>query len=135
MFKFSKKIEYALIAAQYMAQNKSNDIFTAKEIADKKNISFVLLSKILQDLKKNNIIYSFQGVNGGYKLSKKSSEITLLELIRSVDQNSQLVCCAKPNANLADCEFIDSCSIRNPMLDIQKKVYKLFEKTKLSDLI
>lgn len=143
MIKLSKKIEYALLAAQYLAQNtdsstnstKDKSVITAKEISDKKNVSFVLISKILQELKRQNIIYSYQGIKGGYRLSKKSSEISLLEIIKAVEPNTDFVCCSKPDSDYLDCCHIKNCTIRNPILEIEKKIMLILERTKLSDLI
>lgn len=135
MLRLSKKIEYAILASQYLAQNFNDSVTTAKEISVRKNVPFVLISKILQDLKRHNIIYSYQGIKGGYKLSKKSSEISLIEIIRAVEPNTNILCCSKANANYFDCCQIENCTIRNPLLNIEKKIINIFERTKLSDLI
>lgn len=135
MLRLSKKIEYALIASQYLAQNLDDKVITAKEISEKKKISFVLISKILQELKRHNIIYSYKGIKGGYKLSKKTTEISLLEIINAVEPNTDLVGCSNPDSNYSDCCHIENCGIRNPILRIEENVLKIFSETKLSDIV
>ena len=75
MLKLSKKSEYALMAARYMAIKNHGSAVTAKEIADNYKISFELVAKVLQSLAKNNIAISFQGVKGGYSLRQNPLEI------------------------------------------------------------
>ncbi len=53
MFKLTKKSEYALLAARYMAVKNHGTAVTAKEIADEHNISYELVAKVLQKLTKN----------------------------------------------------------------------------------
>ena len=86
MFKLSKKSEYALMAARYMALNNHGNSVTAKEIAESYNISFELVAKVLQSLVKNEIVNSFQGVKGGYSLKRNPLEISLIDLIQAVEK-------------------------------------------------
>ncbi len=93
MFKLSKKAEYALMAARYMALNNHGQCVTAKEISESYNISYELLAKVLQNLVKMGIINSFQGSKGGYNLSKKPEEISLTELISAVEKDYKIISC------------------------------------------
>lgn len=135
MFRFSKRFEYALMATQYLGKNSEYPLITAREISEKYNISFILLSRILQELKKHNIVKSVQGKKGGYKLSKKTSTITLLEIIQAVDKKSNLLPCLKKSANKKDCIHLEDCSIRYQLNIVQNKVFNVLVHSKLSDFI
>ncbi|MBK9226265.1 MAG: Rrf2 family transcriptional regulator [Ignavibacteria bacterium] len=50
MIRFSKKVEYALMALKFISASNPR-LVTAREISDKVNIPYDLLSKILQRLK------------------------------------------------------------------------------------
>jgi DNA-binding IscR family transcriptional regulator len=52
MFKLSKKVEYGLIAVKHMAMLGEDIPCSAKDISEKYQIPYDLLSKILQKLKK-----------------------------------------------------------------------------------
>jgi hypothetical protein len=77
MFKLSKKVEYGLIAVKHMAMLGMESPCSAKEISEKYKISYDLLSKILQKLKKESILTSVQGTRGGYILSQKPEKLSL----------------------------------------------------------
>ena len=65
MLKLSKKTEYALMAAKYMAGKNSTNLSTAREIAESFSIPHQLVAKVLQNLAKSQIANSTKGMNGG----------------------------------------------------------------------
>src|ERR1035441_3024056 len=93
MLKLSKKTEYALMAVKFIAKKSEGNSATAKEISEGYNIPYDLLSKVLQQLTKKKIIKSFQGIKGGYSLSKDPDNVTLIEIIRAVEPNYQITEC------------------------------------------
>ncbi|MBI5404179.1 MAG: Rrf2 family transcriptional regulator [Ignavibacteriae bacterium] len=133
MVKFSKKIEYSLIALRYIAGAK-DEVITAKEISNKYNIPHELLAKILQKLKKENILSSNQGVNGGYKLSKPLNEISLSELIDKIEGKTAIVECLHTD-NVSECFISDSCSIKDPINKMQIELENLLKTKMVSDFI
>ena len=135
MFKLSKKSEYALMAARFMALNNHGNSVTAKEIAESYNISYELVAKVLQSLVKNEIVNSFQGVKGGYSLKKNPLEISLIELIQAVEPNYKITNCLSTDYSKDDCSHIDCCKIRDPLIEVQKKIDRVFFETKLANII
>lgn len=130
MLRLSKKIEYAILAMQYIA-SRPNRLISAKEIAETLNISFEFLSKTLQTLMKEGLINSQQGKSGGYFLSKNPSEITISDIISALDENSSVVECAEEDHDA--CVRTNECSIRQPMYNIQNKINTIFEQTTLAE--
>lgn len=135
MLKLSKKSEYALMAARYMAIKNHGTAVTAKEIADQHQISFELVAKVLQNLTKNDITVSFQGVKGGYTLKKNPFEISLIDLIRAVEPEYQITNCLKIDSSKNECSYSDCCKIKDPLAEVQKKIDKVFYETKLAHII
>ena len=133
MVKFSKKIEYSLIALRYISGAK-DEVITAKEISNKYNIPYELLAKILQKLKKENILTSNQGVNGGYKLSKPLTEISLSELIDKIEGKTAIVECLHTD-NISECYISDCCSIKDPINKMQIELENLLKTKMVSDFI
>jgi len=133
MVRFSKKIEYSLIALRYIA-NAKDEIITAKEISNKYNIPYELLAKILQKLKKENILTSNQGVNGGYQISKPLNEISLSELIEKVEGKTALVECLHSD-NITNCLISDCCSIKDPINKMQFELESLLKTKMVSDFV
>jgi Rrf2 family protein len=135
MLKLSKKSEYALMAARYMALTNHGSFVSAKEIAENHKISYELVSKVLQNLVKEDIVQSWQGAKGGYSLKKNPFEISLIDLIKAVEPNYQITDCLKDDPSLKDCEHLDCCKIRDPLIEIQRKIEKVFFETKLSHIL
>jgi Rrf2 family protein len=135
MFKLSKKTEYALMSARYMALNNHGKYVTAREIANSYNLSFELVAKVLQIMAKNNLIKSYQGVKGGYTLNKSSEKISLAEIIKAVEPAYEITECLRIGFEEESCSYFNCCKIKDPLAEIQKKIDKIFMETKLSELI
>lgn len=135
MFKLSKKAEYAIMAARHMALNSNGQCVTAKEISESYSIPYELVAKVLQRMAKMEILKSFQGSKGGYHLVRNPDEISLIELISSVDSEYKITACFKENSTEEDCTHINCCKIRDPLSLIQQKIDKVFLETSLTDIL
>ena len=135
MLKLSKKAEYALMAAKYMALKNSAGYSTAKEISESYQIPHHLVAKVLQNMVKSDLAISAKGTNGGFSLAKNPVEISLKEIIKSVESNYELVDCMQTNSSLDDCMHLDCCKIRDPLVEIQKKIDKVFSDTSLVQIL
>lgn len=135
MLKLSKKAEYALMAAKFMALQNSGRLSSAREIAESYQIPYTLVAKVLQSLVRSNLAVSVKGVNGGFSLSKKPEQISLLDIITAVDNNFQLVDCMQPYVTEADCSHFNCCKIRDPLAEVQRKIDKVFIETSLTHIL
>ena len=133
MKKKKKKVEYALIALKLFAE-KPNEVFTSKQISDKYNVPYELLSKVLQELKKCGLLSSSLGMNGGYKLDKDPDQITIQQVISAIDGGISLTECQQGKTK-DNCIIFDNCSIKDPMHKIQNELQNFFNKKKVSDLV
>jgi len=83
--KISKKAEYALKAVIEIANHNQSKPLQINDISKKRSIPVKFLEQILLTLKKNNILVSKRGANGGYLLSKKSSDISIRVILEAID--------------------------------------------------
>jgi Rrf2 family protein len=135
MLKLSKKAEYALMAAKYMALKNSSGYSSAKEISETYQIPYQLVAKVLQNLVKGDVAVSAKGVNGGFSLARKANSISLIDIIRAVESNFKIVDCMQPNSSSADCEHFDCCKIKDPLAEVQRKIDKVFTETLLVQIL
>ena len=135
MLKLSKKAEYALMAARYMALKNSLEYSTAKEISESYEIPYQLVAKVLQNLVKNDIAISAKGVNGGFSLARKAESISLIDIIRAVETNFKIVDCMQANSSSADCEHFACCKIKDPLAEVQRKIDKVFLETTIAQIL
>jgi Rrf2 family protein len=132
MVKFSKKLEYSLIALRHISVSEDK-ITRVRDISEKYNIPHDLLAKILQRLKKENILESVQGINGGYRLLKKLSEIPLLDLYSFVESNTSIVECMHDDASA--CYVSDNCTIKDPLAKMQDEFENILKTKMVSDFV
>src|SRR4030066_2145992 len=92
MLKISTKSQYGLRAMVYLAKCK-RDVCPLKFISKEERISFDYLEKILSKLEKTGLIKAKKGVQGGYFLAKKPSNIKISEILSALEGNNGLVKC------------------------------------------
>jgi Rrf2 family protein len=84
MLCLSKKSEYALIALGYLAE-RSGEIVSAREIAERFELPLPLLMNILKSLNRSGWLDSARGVRGGYRIGRALESVSLHELIQAID--------------------------------------------------
>lgn len=92
--KISTKGRYALTIMLSIAKGYDKDEYISlNKIAEDEQISVKYLEKIMTSLKKNNLVKSTTGKDGGYKLNKKPEEYKIGEIIRAAEENLDVVKC------------------------------------------
>src|SRR5688572_23042287 len=134
MFKLSKKVEYGLIAVKHMAMIGEDTPCSAKDISDKYGIPYDLLSRILQKLKKENILTSLQGTHGGYTLSQKPDKLTLAAIFNAIEGDTYILDCGQHD-DPESCTIYDTCILSSPLKKIQKQINSYFNTTTLSEIV
>jgi Rrf2 family protein len=135
MLKLSKKSEYALMAVRYLAVNSNGKYSTARDISQFYDIPYELVAKILQQLVKKSLVSSFQGVRGGYSLVRTPEQISLMDIISSVEENHQITSCMNENSSQKDCSHFDCCMIRDPLIKVQREIDKVFQNMTVNQIL
>ena len=127
---FSKTTEYALKILSYMATDDSK-LYRAEEIFEDLKIPYRYLRKQLTILSKSDLITSIQGKFGGYRISKKLEEISLLDIIKaSGDKQLSTNCFFGFNA----CTFHNKCAFHDKWEKVRYEVNMVLSTTNLSEL-
>jgi Rrf2 family protein len=82
--RISAKADYAVRAALELAASDGEPM-KGEHIADAQGIPLKFLENILQELRHADVVRSQRGPEGGYRLARPASEISLGEVIRAVD--------------------------------------------------
>lgn len=84
--RISVKGRYAIAALICMAQQYDNgEYITVISISEKLGISKIYLEQVFSLLKKEEIVTSTKGAQGGYQLTRKPSQITVLDVLQAVE--------------------------------------------------
>lgn len=130
---FSTSCQYGLQGMLYIAMHSSKDDNVGLiEIAENQEIPRHFLSKILQQLVKAGLLESMKGPNGGFKLSKKPEKITLLQIIKAIDGLDIFTQCG---IGFKKCSDDHPCPIHHDYKTVRDKVYELFKKKTLKEVI
>ena len=130
MLRVNKKMEYGIIALLYLSAEPGR-VASVREMAGTCNVPETLLSKIMQRMKTAGFVAATHGNQGGYRLAKDLSEITLLDINTALVGPVQVTECMKPGNH--ECP-VHSCSIVTPMNLLNQKIIRLFESTSLESL-
>jgi Rrf2 family protein len=86
LLELPSKVEYALLALLEMAsQTDGKTPVTVNEITAKHPIPERYLEQILANLRRGGLLKSQRGAKGGYILAKAPDEITLLDVVTSIE--------------------------------------------------
>ncbi len=135
MLQLSKKVEYALLALRYMAAGSRGQIFTTKEIAEKNQLPYELLAKVMQKLVRKGFIQSYQGVHGGYILAREASEIKIAAVINALEEKQQVNIVQCGPGQEEDCTIRSTCTIKNPLMKLQDNINKVFEGLSILEMV
>ncbi len=81
----STKGNYGLLAMVALSKNYNKNLLQIKDISDEYNIPKNYLEQILVILKKKSLLSSKRGYNGGYQLNKNPKDITVFEILNSLE--------------------------------------------------
>ena len=93
--KLNTRGRYAVMALADIANFNKKYPVPLRDISLRQNISLVYLEQIFSKLKKNNIVKSIRGTNGGYILSKDPEQIKLSTIFSAVEEKVKTVQCKK----------------------------------------
>ena len=132
--KLSSRGRYAVMALADMAAFDKQKPVSLRDISLRQGISLLYLEQIFLKLKKNNIVNSIRGTNGGYILNKEPSKIKLAEIFKAVDEKVKSVSCKKESKKACNGKST-KCITHNLWDELEIYINDFFEKKNLSKLI
>ena len=139
--RFSRKTEYALRALFAIARASQKDggggACRIEQISREENIPIKFLEQILLSLRHAGLLASKRGVGGGYRLARLPKEISIGEVVRTLDGPLAPMPCTSPEQRRERCTCPDEriCPVRVLMMDIQKQLEGLFDDRTLEDVL
>jgi len=107
----SKQTKYAIRGVVYLAIYASNNNkLGSAEVGNKTNIPVSFLAKIFQKLCKENMMSSAKGPNGGFYLTDREMNNSLLDIIDCIDGLKPFNSCF---IGLPQCSDKDPCAIHD----------------------
>lgn len=129
--RLTRQTNYAIRILMYCAANEGR-LSRIPEIAAAYSVSELFLFKILQPLVENNLVETVRGRNGGVRLGKPASEITLFDVVRVTEDNFAMAECFENDS--ADCPLIDSCALNEALRKALGAFFQVLESYTIEDL-
>ena len=105
-----------------------------RDISLRQGISLDYLEQIFSKLKKNEIVKSIRGTQGGYVLNKNPNEIKLTNIFHAVDEKVKTVQCKKESKRGCNGKAT-KCITHNLWDELEIHINTFFENKSLKDLL
>lgn len=131
--KISAKARYALRALIDVASHAESDSpRTGAAIAKEQHLSEKFLSRIVIPLRRNGLLRSVRGNIGGFRLAKSPDNITLLEIIETMQGPLAILDCLQPRH---DCPKRKNCLARRVWADVNSAFANTLESVTLAHIL
>ncbi|AAO35908.1 RRF2 family protein [Clostridium tetani E88] len=131
LMQISTKGRYGLKAMVNIGVYSSLESVTKKSISEMEDISEKYLEQILSVLKKNGLINSKKGPQGGYTLARNDNEITVGDILRTLEGELEVVNLEEYN----DSNIMELCLKRNVWNKLNKEINTLVDSITLEELV
>ena len=129
---FSKACEYGIRAVIYIYAASRNDKKVGiKEISEEIGSPAHFTGKTLQMLSRQGIISSVKGPNGGFFMDETQGQITLLEIVRTIDGDGIFRGCG---LGLKNCSESQPCPIHEEYKAIRDEMKKMLNSKNIKTL-
>ena len=132
--KLNTRGRYAVMALADLANFDKQNPVSLRDISLRQNISLVYLEQIFSKLKKNDIVKSIRGANGGYILTKDPEQIKLSNIFSAVDEKVKTVQCKRESRKGCNGK-LTKCITHYLWDDLEMHINDFFDKKNLADLL
>lgn len=132
----SKKTQYTLRALYNLATKHGGPPVAIAEMAQEELIPKKFLEQILLVLKREGLVASKAGCQGGYMLSRGPEQITVGEVIRLMEGPlAPLPCASETRFRKCDeCVDIQTCGTRMVMREVRDAIAHILDKTTIAEI-
>lgn len=129
--RLTKQTNYAFRILMYCAAN-GGQLSRVAEIAKAYGVSEPFLFKILQPLTEGGLIETVRGRNGGIRLGRDASGITLLDVVRLTEESFSMAECFEREDS--DCPLVETCKLSAALREALNAFFAVLGKYSIADL-
>ncbi len=130
--KISTKGRYALRVMADIAINGEDKNVSIMDLSSRNKISDKYLEQIISALVKANLLTSFRGAQGGYRLARPANKISASDILEVTEGALQTVTCITSGTK---CDLSDKCLTVNFWEKLDNIVSDFFKNTTLEDIV
>jgi Rrf2 family protein len=127
-----RNTDYALRVMVSLARCYQNGSASARTLASQERIPYQLTCKLMQKLHRVKLVESCMGPKGGFRLGRKPSKISVLEVIEAIQGPLALNRCL---LSIDACPRQRSCTVRVKLAELQRYVSSHLSSITLDELV
>ncbi len=133
----SNTCKYAIRALIYLGKfSEKGEKIGIKKIAGDLEIPTPFLGKILQNLVKQKILSSTKGPNGGFGLGKPAEEISLYDIVKTIDGEDFFNnCLISHEPCTTHIESAKPCAIHERFTEVRTELMEFYSETSIAKII
>lgn len=108
MLRVTKLTDYASVVLTVMASD-ADAVLSASGLAERAGLEAPTVAKVLKPLAHAGLVEAFRGVNGGYRLARDPSDISLVEIVEAMEGPLGMTECS---VHAGACGIEQSCGVR-----------------------
>jgi FeS assembly SUF system regulator len=129
MLRISKLTDYAILLMVELTRD--GEMLSAQALANRIHVEAPTASKVLKLLAGNGLLESYRGANGGYRVSRAASDISVAEIIAAIEGPIAMTECSV-EAGL--CSQEDNCDLRSNWQRISQAVAQALREVSLAEM-
>lgn len=115
----TSKAQYALRAMLDLARHSSGSrVVSLADIAARQSISVSYLEQLFARLRKQGLVISYRGPNGGYRLGAEPADITLAQITEAISENMDTTRCQ----GQGHCQHGATCLTHHLWMDLNEHI-------------
>jgi len=130
--KFSTSIEYAIHGLIYLAKAPAGMPVLTSEIGRATSVPEAYLRKVFQQLGRSGMVTSQRGARGGFRLARDAGQISLKDVVESIDGSLPMYTCLK---ELRGCTLGLPCPVHSAFEEARHRMAEVLEATSIEDLL
>lgn len=131
MFRINRKTDYAVRVMVCLARRPAGTRLATQIVQNEMLVPHAFLQRIVADLSRAELIYTFAGPNGGLQLARPPHEISLRQIWEALEGPMLISDCLN---SCGDCPLENDCPVRPHWQGLQAMIVRDLDSTNLDAL-
>jgi Rrf2 family iron-sulfur cluster assembly transcriptional regulator len=129
--KLTTRGRYAVTAMLDVALHQQRAPVRLADVAARQDISIAYLEQLFAGLRRGGLVESVRGPRGGYRLARRVHEISVADIIASVDETIDATRCGGGG----DCQDGEQCLTHDLWTDLSRQIATFLAGVSLADVL
>jgi Rrf2 family nitric oxide-sensitive transcriptional repressor len=122
--------DFSLRVLMYLGSLERSSLATTPMLADRFRVSLHHLQKVVQTLRKLELVETTQGMGGGIRLASDPSDLRLGQIVSSLESSGRLAEC-----EVGPCPLMGACFLKIALDDAEQAFFDHLDQYSLADVI